>query len=127
MIIQNGFATKDKIYISTHRHDYVSVEIDDVLYFTDGGHDYIRCNISKGDQDVSIISLDDSSTINEVINLLCWGGRGKDGKSPLTYRFIKDLELDYLESLMEYSKTHTIEALRLFVMQYWLHKKKLEE
>jgi len=52
---------------------------------------------------------------------MLWGTFGKSGKSPIKFKFIKDLEVDHLEKI---AKIEALRDLTKKVVKYWLNKKK---
>ena len=124
MIIQNGIQVikTGKIYLSNHVHDYQEIEVGfGQSVIIDGGCEYIK---RGGNEDcqyyINNISLDDElHSEEEIQQKLCWGTRGKNGKQPLEYKFIKDLTLDHLNAIIEYSKTNIINPLHLDAIKYW--------
>ena len=123
MIIQNAIFIPQlgQYFKSCHTHDYIRFEVDGKWGFIDGGNDYCRAGGSLILNEDSNYYLTDDSTIKDILNKLLWGTRGKDGKQPLTYLPIKDLELDYLKEIKYNVKG--IKILYLFVIEYWIKEK----
>jgi len=99
-LIANRWQTPDgTILHSKHRHDYVT-HFDTVLereVFLDGGLDYTRISFGDCLKDISVYSNDKHEVKREVF---CWGTRGKDGKQPVTFIYLKDMETDHIESVL---------------------------
>jgi hypothetical protein len=137
MIIQNAVYIRKlgKYFKSAHVHDFVSFEVDGKTGFIDGGNDYFRAGgiATKQGEVAGIVidnyRLDENSSILDVFEKLLWGTRGKDGKQPLTYKRIKDLELDHLKAIknlaLDLNETKEIKysPLHLFVINYWIGEK----
>jgi len=93
----------DKYLVSSHVHDFVTHTFKDGLrYSIDGGQEYARASWEMGtahrveDYNLSF----EKNSPEEINEKLLWGNRGKDGKSPLTYRPIKSLETDHLKAIL---------------------------
>jgi len=99
-LIANRWQTPDGTVLhSKHRHDYV-VHFDTVLereVFLDGGLDYTRISFGDCLKDVSVYSTDPHEVKREVF---CWGTRGKDGKQPVTFIYLKDMETDHIKAVL---------------------------
>jgi hypothetical protein len=74
----------------------------------DGGTDYIRCSVN-GDEVLLTVTTDDPfETRREYFT---WGTRGKDGKQPLTWKPLMDLDTDHIVAILE-TQTHISEWVR---------------
>lgn len=88
---------------SKHRHDYVThTDANGLMYMLDGGTDYQRVNVHPQAPytDLSIYSDAPFEIIREHYSR---GGRGKDGKQPLTFVVLKDMSDDWLEAAYVYN------------------------
>ena len=125
-LIQNGLQIKStgEIFQSAHRHDFVEIP---GYGFIDGGIDYIHSSIMNLDG-LNDLCLYEDSPIKDLREKLLWGNRGKDGKSPLKYTFVKDCDLDHLKAIIKYSKdkNYPLHPLRQGVIMYWIRKKTKE-
>lgn len=86
---------------SYHRHDY-KTHIDAVTgeeYMIDGGIDYCRGSVNKVPAKDLSVYLDDP--FEEIREVVCWGTRGKGGKSPLTYKPLAVLDTDHIQAILE--------------------------
>lgn len=86
--------------VSYHRHDYKTCSCPNEA-MVDGGLDYLRYGAKDMDKVKSIALYAD----DDFIEVRCYatrGSRGKDGKQPLTWIPIKDMDDDYLEAVLEY-------------------------
>jgi len=140
-IIQNAIRVLEdgEILVSSHVHDYVShVTKTGKMYAVDGGREYLRRvfpsipsnedgNTPPIYEDLSL-DIDDNS-LNEILDELLWGTYGKDGKSPLKWKFIKDLELDHLEAIISdlNNDKYKISKWHDYVIRYWRLIKTLED
>ena len=87
------------VLTSYNRHDYKTCGCENETMI-DGGTDYQR----YGGKDLSLV--DSSSTIylsdDHMMNRSAahWGNRGKDGKSPLSYKSIADMSNDHIINIL---------------------------
>lgn len=105
MIYQNAVAiTEDgKVtYItSSSRHDFRPYTFNDGSHFyVDGGGEYLR-RVGTVPEGCSLeeFSLSDESSQEEIELKALWGTLGKDGKGPLKYLPIVELEQDHVEAI----------------------------
>lgn len=101
-IIASRIRTPDgTILQSRHRHDYVT-HIDTLTgeeYMLDGGTEYFRSNVNKVPaEDISVYMSDRHGKRREAF---CWGTRGKDGRQPLVFKPIKDLDTEHINAILE--------------------------
>lgn len=101
-VIANALITPDgTILQSYHRHDYKTY-VDTVSgeeYMIDGGTDYCRSNVNKVAAKYISVTMDDPhETRREWFH---WGTRGKDGRQPLTWKPLKDLDTDHIQAILE--------------------------
>ena len=88
-----------EVLTSHHRHDYKTCGCENET-MVDGGTDYQR----YGGKDLSLV--DTSSTIHlsddHMMNRSAahWGNRGKDGRSPLSYKSIADMSNDHILNIL---------------------------
>lgn len=90
--------------VSHSPHDYKTCGCENGT-MVDGGYEYTRfggMDISK----VNLLNLYTDSPFEEIRELLARGGRGKDGKSPLEYVIIKDIDDDWLKAIIDYEETN---------------------
>jgi hypothetical protein len=101
-IVANCIRTPDgTILCSRHVHDYATyVDKNGYTYMVDGGRDYLRRNIvdQAPAEELSVTVNDPHELIRERFD---WGTRGKDGKSPLTFKLLKDLDNDHIMAILE--------------------------
>jgi len=89
-----------EVLTSYNRHDYKTCGCENET-MVDGGTDYQR----YGGKDLDLV--DTSSTIylsdDHEMNRSAahWGNRGKDGKSPLSYKSIADMSNDHLNNIIK--------------------------
>jgi hypothetical protein len=99
-LLLNRIKTPDgTILTSYNRHDYKEYKdtITKEVLMVDGGTDYVRRNIGTYEE---LSVYDDGSHITRR-SALHWGTRGKDGKQPLVYKPIKDLDSDHIEAILK--------------------------
>lgn len=100
-IILNRVQCKNcgEVLTSYNRHDYKTCGCENET-MVDGGTDYQR----YGGKDLSLV--DSSSTIylsdDHMMNRSAahWGNRGKDGRSPLSYKSIADMSNDHIINIL---------------------------
>lgn len=122
-IIQNAIKIDDKYLVSRHVHDYRDYEFEngDVIAI-DGGLDYLK-RVGNFDGRAKEFSLTSDCSIEEIREKLLWGCRGKDGRQPLTYKPIKDLDIDHLTALMDYCDNMDVSPIHKEVIEYWFNVK----
>jgi len=99
-ILLNRIQTPDgTILTSYNRHDYVEYRdrLTKEVLMVDGGTDYLRRNVGTYEE----LSVYDDGTHITRRSAVHWGTRGKDGKQPLVYKPIKDLDLDHIEAILK--------------------------
>jgi hypothetical protein len=101
-ILKNSLRTPDGTEIvSNHRHDYVThVDKNGKTYMVDGGRDYLRRSAHGDEVDTSEFWTPDTPH-SKLRELLHWGTRGRDGKQPLVFRALKDLDDDHIEVIID--------------------------
>ena len=102
-IILNRVECKEcgKVLTSYHRHDYKTCGCDNET-MVDGGNEYQRYggkNLDLVDVTPTVYLSEDHMINREFAN---WGNRGKDGKSPLSYKSVKDMSNDHLDNIIKY-------------------------
>jgi hypothetical protein len=63
----------------------------------DGGTDYLRRHVGTYEE---LSVYDDGSHITRR-SAVHWGTRGKDGRQPLVYKLLKDLDSDHIEAILK--------------------------
>jgi hypothetical protein len=99
-ILLNRIKTPDgTILTSYNRHDYVEYKdtLTKEVLMVDGGTDYLRRNVGTYEE---LSVYDDGSHITRR-SAVHWGTRGKDGKQPLVYKLLKDLDSDHIEAILK--------------------------
>ena len=100
-LIRNALQTPDGTIIeSTHRHDYVT-HVDALTgktYMVDGGLAYVRRSSHADQIDMCLYNNEPHKVQSE---LLTWGTYGKDGKQPLQYKTIAEMETEHLQAVIE--------------------------
>ena len=86
--------------VSRSRHDYVTCGCPNEA-MVDGGNEYERYGAMDMDNiEAKYVYVDDDFEI--VRKYAVRGSRGVDGKQPLTYIAICDMDDDYLQAVLEY-------------------------
>ncbi len=99
-ILLNRIKTPDgTILTSYNRHNYVEYKdtLTKEVLMVDGGTDYLRRNVGTYEE---LSVYDDGSHITRR-SAVHWGTRGKDGKQPLVYKPLKDLDSDHIEAILK--------------------------
>lgn len=99
-LLLNRIKTPDgTILTSYYTHDYQEYKdtITKEVLMVDGGNDYARRNIGTYDE---LSVYDDGSHVTRRA-ALHWGTRGKDGKQPLLFKALKDLDSDHIEAILK--------------------------
>jgi len=99
-ILLNRIKTPDgTILTSYNRHNYVEYKdsITKEVLMVDGGTDYLRRNMGTYEE---LSVYDDGSHLTRR-SAVHWGTRGKDGKQPLVYKLLKDLDSDHIEAILK--------------------------
>lgn len=99
-IIASMLKTPDGTVLrSYYRHDYVThTDKNGKEYMLDGGNEYVRCS-ANGDEEVITITTDDPFEVQR--EYFCWGTRGKDGRQPLVWKPLKDLDTEHIEAILD--------------------------
>lgn len=103
-IIYSAIRTPDGIILeSKHRHDYVThLDKNGEEYMLDGGLEYTRRSINKEEaKDISLYSDAPHKQIREKISR---GSKGKSGREELKYILLKDIDDEYLQSIIDYEE-----------------------
>ena len=99
-LIRNAIQTPDGTVIeSRSRHDYVTYQdANGKNYMVDGGLDYVRRSAHEDQIDMCLYDNEPHKVQSEV---LTWGTYGKDGKQPLQYKTIAEMDTDHIVAVLE--------------------------
>lgn len=101
-IVANRIRTPDgTILQSYHVHDYKTyLDKNGYTYMVDGGTEYLRRTIidEAPHEELSVMVTDSHEDIRAAFH---WGTRGKDGKQPLSWVALKDLDTDHIEAILD--------------------------
>lgn len=99
-LLSNILVTPDGTELrSYNQHDYKThVDANGKEYMIDGGLAYIRCS-ANGDEKFITITTDDPFDVQR--EFFVWGTYGKEGKDPLKYVALKDLEVDHINAIIK--------------------------
>lgn len=102
-LVHNAIQTPDGTIIeSRHRHDYVEyIDSNGNEYSVDGGLDYLRRGYTTPDY-IELARYEDED-IEVLRKVVTRGGRGKDGRQPLTFVPICDMNDEWLEAAIQYN------------------------
>ena len=119
-IVANRIRTPDGTVLhSRHHHDYVTYTDNNGLeYMVDGGLEYLRRTIHE-DHPYTEISVFEDDPFDLIRRAFAWGTRGKDGKQPLQWKLLADLDDDHIEAILETQDLRPM-MLKLFKLeQQW--------
>ena len=89
-----------EVLTSYHRHDYKTCGCTNET-MVDGGNEYQRyggLNLDLVDTSSTIYLSDDHEMNRSAAH---WGNRGKDGKSPLSYKSVADMSNTHLANILK--------------------------
>jgi len=86
--------------VSYHRHDYKTCSCPNEA-MVDGGTAYLRYG-AKNMSKIKIFAVYTDDDFELVRKYATRGSRGKDGKDPLSWIAICDMDDDYLEAVLDY-------------------------
>lgn len=88
------------VLTSYNRHDYKTCGCENET-MVDGGNDYQR----YGGKDLDLVDISSTIYLSEDHEMnrsaAHWGGRGKDGKSSLSYKSIADMSNDHISNILK--------------------------
>lgn len=102
-----------EVLVSNHVHDYVECNCDNRT-MCDGGGEYGR----HGGKDLSLVKtnyLYSDAPHEKIREVFTRGSRGKDSKQPLTYIKLKDIDDQYLQSIIDYEEERRPNNKYLFI------------
>ena len=104
-IILNQIKTPDgTILKSMHRHDYVThTDANGLEYMVDGGSEYLRRNINE-DAPHEELTIYSDAPFEEIREAFHRGGRGKDGREPLTWVPMSKMSDEWLLACITYNE-----------------------
>ena len=102
-IVHNAIQTPDgTILESRHRHDWKEyTDANGKYYSVDGGMDYLRRGYTV--QDYTELSRYEDEDIEELRKVITRGGRGKDGRQPLEFTLLCEMNDEWLEAAIQYN------------------------
>lgn len=89
-----------EVLISEHRHDYKTCSCPNET-MVDGGNDYVRYG-GKDLSKIEFFTVFDTDDFKFVRRYASRGGRGVDGRQPLTYTKLCDMNDGWLEAVLAY-------------------------
>ena len=90
----------NEVLVSRHVHDYNTCSCPNQA-MVDGGTYYERYGAVDLDK-IDKLHLYDDDDFEDVRRYVMRGSRGKDGKQPLTWIAICDMDDDYLQAVLDY-------------------------
>ncbi len=103
-IIANMIKTPDgTILQSYNRHDYKTyTDKNGHEYMVDGGSDYLRRNLVE-EAPYEELSVYSDAPFQLIRKYFCRGGRGKDGRQPITYVPLNEMSNEWVKSCIIYN------------------------
>lgn len=100
-IIASFLITPDNTVLqSYHRHDFKTYkDSNGETYTIDGGCEYMRSSVNKEPAEYFLITTEDTHKMKR--KWFHWGTRGKDGKQPLIWKALQDLDTDHIQAILE--------------------------
>jgi hypothetical protein len=104
-IVLNQIRTPDgTILRSMHRHDYVTyVDKNGLEYMVDGGMSYLRRTVHE-EAPFEELTIYEDAPFEVIRESLHRGGRGKDGRQPLTWVPLCEMSNSWLEACVVYNE-----------------------
>ena len=90
--------------VSFHTHDYKTCSCENET-MVDGGLSYGR----YGGKDLDKVKTNyvyDDEPFEKIREVVCRGGRGIDGKQPLKYVLLKDIDDEWLGAIIDYEEQY---------------------
>lgn len=99
-LVRNAIQTPDGTVIQSRSvHDYVThKDANGKTYMIDGGLCYSRRSAHGDEVDLCIYDDESHAVLRHAAQ---WGTRGKDGKQPLTWIKIADMETDHIKACLK--------------------------
>ena len=95
---------------SYHRHDYKThLDKNGEEYMIDGGCNYVRTNCNKEPAEYFTVTTDDTHKVKR--QWFHWGTYGKDGKQPLKWKALRELDKEHIEAILD-TQHHIEEHIR---------------
>ena len=111
-----------EVLISEYRHDYKTCSCTNEAMI-DGGHEYVRYG-GKDLSKIEVFTVFDTDNFKFVRRYASRGGRGVDGKEPLTYTKLCDMNDSWLQAVLDYYPTEADNShLRLIKKEIKYRKK----
>jgi len=105
IIVLNQIQTPDgTILKSMHIHDYQThIDKNGLEYMVDGGNEYLRRNVHD-DAPYKELTIYDDEPFEVIRQYLHRGGRGKDGRQPLTWIPLCEMSNDWVKACITYNE-----------------------
>lgn len=101
MLIQQAVRLPNGIILnSVHVHDFIEwQDAEGNEVFMDGGTHYCRRTENFPGIGCTDLTIDADEPFDAICDKLVWGTMGKDGKGPMKWVLVKDMELDHLNAV----------------------------
>lgn len=100
-LVSNAIKTPDGTVLqSNHVHDYKTYkDANGETYMVDGGTQYTRRSINE--EPFEELSVYDNAPWSIVREKLKWGTRGKDGRQPVKYVSLAEMDTDHIKAILD--------------------------
>ncbi len=114
-LLRNAIRTPDGTVLeSTYVHDYRTyTDANGHTYMVDGGLEYTRRNVvAEAPYEELSVYVDEDHEINR--EYFQWTSYGKDGKGPAKTQFLKDMDADHIQAILDhgFGRVHSRELFR---------------
>lgn len=114
-----------EVLISEHRHDYKTCSCPNETMI-DGGNAYVRFG-GKDLSKVDTFTVFDTDDFKFVRRYATRGGRGVDGKQPLTWTKLCDMNDEWLQAVLDYYPEGTENPHLTLIRKEIEYRKKLKK
>ena len=114
-----------EVLVSEHRHDYKTCSCPNETMI-DGGNDYVRFG-GKDLSKVDTFTVFDTDDFKFVRRYASRGGRGVDGKQPLTWTKLCDMNDEWLQAVLDYYPEGTENPHLTLIRKEIEYRKKLKK
>lgn len=94
---QNAFKVGDTIIVSRSVHDYVEHN----GFAIDGGNEYQRLIGDTSRKDLVNLSIYEKDKVEDYVDKVVWGTRGKDGTEKFRWVLLKDCSEEHLLGILK--------------------------
>ena len=114
-----------EVLVSEHRHDYKTCSCPNETMI-DGGNEYVRFG-GKDLSKVEVFTVFDTDDFKFVRRYATRGGRGVDGKQPLTWTKLCNMNDEWLQAVLDYYTEGTENPHLTLIRKEIEYRKKLKK